>query len=177
MKVSKTKVIMFDNFREKVPVLISKGFRCFNPWALVEQYSENANILKKAIKRIGGIKITFDGIIHNKDYKKLDCIVSSGNGKLPEFTFHFSHNDAQSFISAYQDPEAFYSFMESALYSILCDFGFNSTEYADFEEFCMEFGYNSDSIKDRELFIKCQEHYKQVVSVWFTPEELLAMPS
>lgn len=65
---------------------------------------------------------------------------------------------------------------EGLLYSILASI---SAEYhvpRTFEEFCHEFGYDTDSLKVRRTFEGCRDHSECLQSI-FSPEEIESFPS
>lgn len=143
--------------------------------AKVLEYAEKETIeeTKKILEEIT-IECEILGVNKNEKYKKLDSKINiRRKQKEINFIFHFSHNHAEvyekinaSFVEDSVKKE-WGSFKESIYYSILCDCRMNLlTDISSFSNFCGEFGYNEDSIKDRELFIFCEEHKTKLLKIF-----------
>jgi len=62
------------------------------------------------------------------------------------------------------------------LYSILCSIK-NDYYIPDyFEDFCQEFGYNEDSIKDNKLFNACRKQKQKLIKI-FNEDDMECLPS
>lgn len=160
-------------------------------WKLIGKYSDNVELLQAAIERIGGVTIQLQGIGKtNEHYQSLDVSVVF-NGFSP-YVFHFSHNDSRLVLDSANLPEyrkvnsymtaakihhiKRVEFLNSALYSLLCDIGATANSPTDFEEFFSELGYNVDSISDNATFHACMAQ-RRLYRQMFTQEELDVMPS
>ena len=66
--------------------------------------------------------------------------------------------------------------IEGFLYSVLCCIKSDGFIPDNFTDFCYEFGYNEDSIKDSKLFLECLEQKKKIKKI-FTEKELEFLPS
>ena len=178
----------FADFMKDLPVRIDNQPKT---WALISKYSENTELLQAAIKRIGEVTIQLQGIGKiGKKYQSLDVSVVF-NG-FPPYVYHFSHNDSQLVlepdrlpeyrkIDSYRDVARLHhtkrvGFLNSALYSLLCDIGSIANLPTDFDEFCSELGYNNDSMSDNATFHACMIQ-RRLYRRMFTDGELAAMPS
>lgn len=114
-----------------------------------------------------------------------------GNKQI-EVEYHFSHNDAETFE---WNGECFnkYSqwtpaiktnmlarrddFLNTVYYNALCTAGFTMNDQSEsFSDFCDTFGYNNDSIKDRDIFLETLELKRKFLMI-FNREEAEWMPS
>ena len=95
---------------------------------------------------------------YSKNYTYKGKRFNSGNELLP-----IIYRDKQEFFN---------NLLYSCLYSCKSDYYIS----IDFEEFCSEFGYNPDSIKDKKLWEKClkQSHKLQKI---FSDNEIECLPS
>lgn len=177
----------FADFLKYRPVRIDNQPKT---WELIGEYSDNAGLLQAAIERIGGVTIQLQGIGKiSEPYQSLDVsVVFKG---FSPYVFHFSHNDSRLVLDADKLPEyrkintymgaallhraKRIEFLNSALYSILCDVGATANLPTDFGDFCSELGYNVDSISDNAVFHACMVQ-RRLYRRMFTAEELEAMP-
>lgn len=133
-------------------------------------YSEEPEALKEILKEIKVYVISLGKQLYFPDDKQerrvLKIVVERGTRRI-------SFKYGQSIV----DTEKPLRKLESGLlYDILtcC-----SAEYYfpnSFIEFCSEFGYNEDSIKSRELFIKCKEQQSKLECI-FEDYEISCLPS
>lgn len=153
--------------------------------AKVLEYAEKETIeeTKKILEEIT-IECEILGVNKNEKYKKLDAkITIRRKQKEINFIFHFSHNHAElyekinaSFVEN-NVKEEWRIFKEYIYYLILCDCGTNLlADISSFSNFCVEFDYNEDSIKDRELFIFCGEHKTKLLKI-FKESEAKFLPN
>lgn len=169
---------LVNNFLNHQRVLISEDIESFYPWERVKEYTETPaafNKVKRAAKRVGGLWVKYESIRENPDNLGIDqlvCEVSNKDQTLA-FTFYFSHVDSQKIQKGHDST---LDFLTGCLYSILCDFGLNAQSFDSFEDFCVDFGYDSDSRRAEQLFHRCQAH-RDMLTDFFTGEELEAMPS
>ena len=118
------------------------------------KYSDKPATLMLLLAKLD-ISVKFTGVKSYFDDKKERL---TGQFKIKRdnreiiFDFGFSLNDTKTFNSAYKDKQEFF---DGLLYSCLCSCKSDYYASNDFEEFCSEFGYNSDSIKDKKLWEKC----------------------
>jgi len=178
----------FADFLKYLPVRIDNQPKT---WELIGKCSDNVELLQTAIKRIGSVTIQLQGIGKiGEPYQSLDVSVTF-NG-FPPYVFHFSHNNSRLILDPAGLPEyrkvdtytgaaklhhaKRVEFLNSALYSILCDIGAIANLPTDFEEFCSELGYNVDSMSDNATFHACMTQRK-LYRKMFTAEELDVMPS
>ena len=61
------------------------------------------------------------------------------------------------------------------LYDVLACCGADYYIPTSFNDFCDEFGYNQDSIRDRETFINCKEQQSKLEQI-FTDDEIDCLP-
>ena len=95
---------------------------------------------------------------YSKNYTYKGKRFNSGNELLP-----IIYRDKQEFFN---------SLLHDCLYSCKSDYYIS----IDFEEFCSEFGYNPDSIKDKKIWERClkQSHKLQKI---FSDNEIECLPS
>ena len=152
---------------ENIKRLLDIGVNCF-------RYSDNAEKLKGILadveiyaEQIEREKSTFafnkPGINSNRYNWKYNIIVIRDK-KTIAFEFH----DSISNYKNNKSPDA---------YRILCCMKNDGlTDVSSFDNFCREFGFNNDSIKDKACYDSCIEQWFKVHRL-FTDEELECLPS
>ena len=132
-----------------------------------EGYSEDINALNEVLKDIT-ITAACDGAERKSDlgrnYKY--TIKITRNDNTISFQYHGSIND-------YQNNDVF---PKDFLYNILCCIGLDYHVPDSFNDFCDEFGYNNDSIKDKKLFSQCIKQADKLRKI-FTEKEIESFPS
>lgn len=139
------------------------------------KYSDEPEELKTLLKKLN-ISIKFTGIkeyFNDKEKRLTGQFKIKRDNKVILFDFGFSLHDTETFNSTYKDRQEFFN---NLLYNCLCSCKSDYYVPNDFEEFCSEFGYNSDSIKDKKLWEKClkQSHKLQKI---FSDNEIECLPS
>jgi hypothetical protein len=138
-------------------------------------YSEKPAMLMLLLAKLD-ISVKFTGIkeyFNDKKERLTGQFRIIRDNEVIIFDFGFSLNDTKTFNSAYKDRQKFFN---SLLYNCLCSCKSDYYISIDFEEFCSEFGYNSDSIKDKNLWERClkQSHKLQKI---FSDNEIECLPS
>lgn len=127
----------------------------------IAKYSENPEVLAETLKdvTIGIERVPLHDFLDHMVYR----IEVTRNGKVIKFIFHDSIDNCDKR-------------KKPGWYSILCCIGSNGLmDVSSFENFCSEFGYNPDLIKDNALYEKCKEQYTKIHTL-FTDEELENFP-
>lgn len=155
------------------------------------QYSENPEALEKVLRE-GSLSIqavqlgTFEYFEGDKEKRDVYEIIIKRNGKTIAFRYGDSIQNTRlnkSVTLWCETPKErairagkIKEMRESSLYSILACI---QAEYycADtFEDFCEDFGYDTDSLKAEKTFRNCREQSKKLQSI-FTSEEMECFPS
>lgn len=152
------------------------------------EYSENPKKLKKLMQEVE-ITVEYKGTdIHFTDDKEkriiLEIKVLRGeNGMF--FTFGMSIHDTELFaLSAKSAAQKLpfaeiykkrYEIRDNLLYSILSCIASDYYCPETFEDFCTEFGYDTDSRRAEKTFHACLEQSRKLKTV-FTPEEIEYLP-
>lgn len=155
------------------------------------QYSENPEQLEKILREgslsISAVKLgTFEYFESDKEKRDVYEIIIKRNGKTINFRYGDSiHNtELHEKSSLFGDtPKEIYrrkqeikEMQENSLYSILACIHVDHYCPDTFEDFCSEFGYDTDSIKAEKTFRNCREQSKKLQSI-FTSEEMECFPS
>ena len=154
--------------------------------------SENQNDLKKVIEsieiRINDFAIVNSPWSEDNIFKSLKSLIEikRGDNRI-SFDFFFSHKDATLFdVDLYRkenngsisnmkkDKNEFYKSIECSLLACMKSDGLDSHE--DFEDFCYNFGYSSESLKDLELYKNCCKQRRLVRSI-FSIDEIESFPN
>ena len=162
------------------------------------KYSDSPEQLEEILKSIE-VSVKFTGIkkhFHTDNEERLTGIFRiERKGKTIEFDFGFSLNDAELFngfrpfgtnkfngkiydnYSKLMDTVKTKKkeFFEGLLYSCLCSCKSDIFAPTSFNDFCDEFGYNIDSIKDRDLFLSCLDQAAKLQRI-FRSEEIEYLP-
>lgn len=129
----------------------------------VFKYSESPEMLKEILEDVkitAKIIATEDRMI-SKNWK-YNVTVQRGDSKI-EFEFHDSIKNFDELI-----------FLDS--YSVLACMASDACgDWLTFEDFCYEYGYDSDSIKNKKLYKKCLKHKNKILSI-FSQTELESFP-
>lgn len=150
------------------------------------EYSEQPEVLEKLLRStpfsIKAVKLgTFEYFEGDKEKRDVYKIIIKRNGKAITFRYGDSLKNTMLYRNAnrevsYQASKELKEASESSLYSILTcirsDFYCPDT----FENFCFEFGYDTDSIKAEKLFRNCSDQSKKLQLI-FTSEEMECFPS
>ena len=156
--------------------------------------SENPNELGKLLESLD-VQIKFTGIKKHfqddKEERLTGIFKIIRNKREIEFNFGFSIHDTEIFSSSNRYHNKNYNgiggasfqkskdkkvFMNDLLYSC---FACLSSEYycpIDFDEFCADFGYDSDSIKAKSTWELCLKQSSKLQKV-FNEEEVQFLPS
>lgn len=94
--------------------------------------------------------------------------IKSARG-LIQFIYKFSYINFMEYKDKGKLPENVY-------YDVLCDCKINYNVPENFDEFCSEFGYNNDSMKDYKLHEECLKHNK-LIKIIFDENIIDALPS
>ena len=129
----------------------------------IRKYSDNPVALERIMK---GVKIETTWLRSESTekfpmYHDVWKIKVKRGGRQITFEFHNSNMNLG---------------VEPDLYAILCTIWCESNVPADFEEFCRGYGYDTDSIKDREIYKKCVAFSNKIHKL-FTDEELAMFPN
>lgn len=143
-------------------------------------HTENFSKFLKVMKDVT-IKIEFlkrDHYFDDKYQRNIYKITISKGQKSISYTFGDSLvNTAEKAPINYDGKEKVNEDIQEFIYSILCciksDFYFYCP--SNFEEFCDEYGYNNDSIKDKKLFKRCQKMTEDLQFL-FTDDEIQYFP-
>lgn len=130
------------------------------------EYSENPELLKEVLAGLE-IDITFlrkaKYFDDDKDERNIyEVKLSRPNKNFVKFTFGDSINNTQKG----EKPD---------VYDILASVSSDYNCPDNFDDFCSEFGYDTDSRKAEQTFKRCLEQSKKLRTV-FTSEEAEAMP-
>lgn len=140
-----------------------------------EEDMPKAKALKAHLEKVG-FTVTRIGVIKSPwdEDNKLDALQWVVTIGTHSFNFYGSHNDAQAFKTFkrdtrrdfFKDTNQHKKAQEKVnidiYYSILCSIGMDLYCPELFEDFCLEFGYDDDSIKSRETFEKCYRHARDL---------------
>ena len=109
----------------------------------------------------------FENIAISKTFKNTDSdgmrhysVTMKYNKKQYTFNYFIGQSLSEDAINA-----------KNVMYSLLLD---ADCARMSFEEFCREFGYNSDSISDLNIWKSCNKSHKNLVRM-FTSEEIATM--
>lgn len=162
---------------------------------LLKQYSEDFEKLKEIFNSIE-IEIipthTNYRTIGKKDceYQKYQVVIKRSNKSI-SFDYHGSVADFESYKLYRKNQNDIYGFGFSPIkktwnkqdyqahmiYDVMCCIRSEGLiDVSDFENFCNELGYNTDSIKDRDLYFECQKQYRNIHQI-LSNEELECFPS
>ena len=129
------------------------------------EYSENPEALKKLLSEIS-VSIRFNGVkkhFLNDENERLCGTFSIERGKRKiEFEFGFSLNNK--------------GFMEGMLYDCLTSVHSEYHCSKSFNDFCGEFGYDTDSIKAEKTWKACLEQSEKLKWI-FNDDEIDCLPS
>ena len=145
---------------------------------LIYEYSDSADKLKEWIEKNDlkiKYRITGSEKQDTQDTKDLNYYwlnaemqIKSKRG-LIQFVYKFSHVNYMEYKDKGKLPE-------DVLYNVLCDCKMNYNVPENFDEFCSEFGYNNDSMKDYKLHEECLKHNK-LIKIIFDENIIDALPS
>jgi hypothetical protein len=149
-------------------------------------YSEKPAMLMLLLAKLD-ISIKFTGIkdhFNDGEERLTGQFKIKRDNKVIIFDFGFSLHDTETFNSIYFDSgikllSIIYrdkqKFFNSLLYNCLCSCKLDYYISIDFEEFCSEFGYNSDSIKDKKLWERCLKQSNKLQKI-FKKSEIECLP-
>jgi len=150
------------------------------------EYSENKKQLIELIKQLS-ITIEDIGTAYDHDeYREQDPKMQYMNERIvysvivkrnnKQIVFKFCDSYANSYDRKKWEYQGIKIPIKPSLYSILACI---SAEYMyqgmNFKDFCSEYGYNEDSIKDNDLYKKCLEHNKKLHEI-FTDKDIECLP-
>jgi len=149
------------------------------------KYSENPEALKKLLSEIVvsvkviGKDFYFDG---DKEERLILRVYITREKEEIAFRFGMSVNDTEAFTEAeYCGTDHMQKIFkrrkvkDGLLYSLLSCCASDYSIPDTFEEFCSEFGYDTDSRKAEKLFHDCQEQSKRLRTI-FKEEEIDCLP-
>jgi hypothetical protein len=159
-------------------------------------YSEKPAILMLLLAKLD-ISIKFTGIkdyFNDKKERLTGQFKIKRDNKIIIFDYGFSLNDTKTFNSAYSENytyegkslDSVYQFLSiicrdkqeffnSLLYNCLCSCKLDYYISIDFEEFCSEFGFNPDSIKDKKIWERCLKQSNKPQKI-FKESEIECLP-
>ena len=143
--------------------------------SLCIDYSEKPAMLMLLLAKLD-ISVKFTGIkeyFNDKKERLTGQFRIIRDNEVIIFDFGFSLYDTEIFNSTYKDKQEFFN---NLLYNCLCSCKSDYYIPSDFEEFCSEFGYNSDSIKDKKLWEKCLKQSNKLQKI-FSENEIECLPS
>ena len=167
------------------------------------EYSEEPEELKKLLSSTANtdvfldVLIKFDGIKKHfpddKEERLTGIFKLKRGGNDIEFNFGFSIADTEIFIKnqSYKYKGKFYDgamgsdlqknkdkkeFMNDLLYSCLACCSMDYYVPIDFDEFCGEFGYDTDSIKAEDTWKRCLKQSSKLHRI-FKEDEINFLPS
>ena len=142
---------------------------------MLKEYSEEPDKLIELLSQIEisiadkGVKT---GYFDEKDASRRVVEVSMKRGNVEvAFDFGLSLNDTDDWSKA-KEKKKIWSGM---LYNILACCSGDYYIPTSFSDFCDEFGYSQDSIKDRETFINCKEQQSKLEQI-FSDDEIDCLP-
>jgi hypothetical protein len=143
--------------------LIKKGYTkaIFND--LFFEYCEKPEEMKSLIEeRAISLFFKVDNVISNKwkdglKSLKIDIQIDVMNEGIG-FDFFESHVNTEKYEKRYKYPAEWQKVIDNIAYNVFADMSNYAYQPKDFDDFCSEYGYNNDSIKDKELFEEYIEH-------------------
>jgi hypothetical protein len=140
------------------------------------QYSENKDLLLEVLKdttiscTLIGFQKYFDD---DKDPRYVLSINILRNNKTLNFTFGMSYFDTQILM---KKTEKTSKVKDDLLYNILCSCKADYYCPDTFEDFCNEYGYDTDSRKAEQIYHALSKQSKELQKI-FTETEIESFPS
>lgn len=152
------------------------------------EYSDEPEKLRALLADIY-VGFRWDGIrkYFDDDKEESQCIVIKMKREGKEITFGFGMSINDTMLIQGKDISNNYFFKTPSisrnireikmdlLYSILACAFLDYQFYDNFEDFCMEFGYDTDSIKAEKTWIACKEQSRKLQKI-FHEEEIECLP-
>jgi hypothetical protein len=147
-----------------------------------KEYSESPEQLERLINSLN-ISITItnrynDSFTTGKDKNRIIKVNINKNNQHIEYDFNISIVDTKILNTPHNKRKygEYSKTITSFLYSILCCCRSDYYCPISFDDFCLEYGYNNDSIKVRDLFLECLDMRAKLERI-FTAEEIEYLPS
>jgi hypothetical protein len=133
-------------------------------WSMVDKYTDGDNSSLKELVD-GKLTIVFAGVTYPPwDTEKPHVRLRVSKGGFA-FSFWLSVVGTNKYIKTKKLPSK-----ADLLYSVLCSVGSDIYIPDRFKDFCAEFGYNSDSIRDKAIWEQCLEHKEILERMGFTTD-------